>query len=171
MPTVNLKPHPQTPDSPVEGIEVQVERDGVVLWLRFVAGGDVDVVAWPAPRPQGRADELWKHTCFEAFVGTAGGYVEFNLSPSGEWASYRFDGYRDSMERAEEVATVSGIDGGDDYVALEANIELPNNATGPIALSAIVEDLSGEKTYWALAHPAGKPDFHHPDSFVLELPA
>jgi len=171
VPSAILQPHPQGDASPVEEIEVQIEREGTVLWLRFVAQGDVDVVEWPAPRPQGRADDLWKHTCFEAFVRTTEGYCEFNLSPSSQWASYRFDSYRDGMKLAEEVATVLGLDGGDDYVALEAKVELPNDATGPIALAAVIEDLRGRNTYWALAHPAGKPDFHHPDSFVLELPA
>ena len=148
-----------------------MERDGVLLWLRFVAEGDVDVVAWPDPRPQARSDELWKHTCFEVFVRTAQGYVEFNLSPSSAWASYRFDGYREGIKPADEVATVLGLDGGEDYLALEAKVELPGDAPGPIALSAVIQDLAGRNTYWALAHPAGKPDFHHPDSFVLELPA
>jgi hypothetical protein len=27
----------------------------------------------------------------------------------------------------------------------------------------------GTKSYWALAHPQGKPDFHHVDSFALTL--
>jgi hypothetical protein len=32
-----------------------------------------------------------------------------------------------------------------------------------------VEDRSGSLSYWALRHAAGKPDFHHPDAFALEL--
>ena len=40
-----------------------------------------------------------------------------------------------------------------------------------VALSAVVEDASGDKSYWASAHPPGRPDFHHPDSFALHLPA
>ena len=50
-----------------------------------------------------RTDELWRTTCFEAFVRTDGGYVEYNLSPSGAWAAYRFDGYREGM-RGLEIA-------------------------------------------------------------------
>jgi hypothetical protein len=33
----------------------------------------------------------------------ADGYVEYNLSPSGAWAAYRFDGYREGM-RGLEIA-------------------------------------------------------------------
>jgi hypothetical protein len=38
-----------------------------------------------------------------------------------------------------------------------------------MALSAVIEATDGTLSYWALAHPSDKPDFHHPDSFVLEL--
>ena len=145
-------------------------RDGLLLWLRFGVEGDVDAVKWPAETPQGRGAELWKHTCFEVFVRTADGYREYNLSPSGQWATYAFDGYRNGMKEAEEVATVPGMDGGADYVALEARIELPLDAEGPFGLSAVIETIDGAISYWALAHPAEKPDFHHPDSFILTLP-
>jgi hypothetical protein len=38
-----------------------------------------------------------------------------------------------------------------------------------LALSAVIEDSAGTLSYWALRHPAGKPDFHHPQAFALEL--
>jgi 23S rRNA (guanine745-N1)-methyltransferase len=46
---------------------------------------------------------------------------------------------------------------------------------GPLrlALTTVVEladGAPGTLSYWALAHPAGKPDFHHRDGFVLALP-
>jgi hypothetical protein len=53
---------------------------------------------------------------------------------------------------------------------LRAAIELPP-ADWRLALSAVIEETNGRKSWWALAHPPGKADFHHPDSFVLELPA
>jgi len=40
---------------------------------------------------------------------------------------------------------------------------------GPHGLSAVIEDISGGTSYWALAHPPGKPDFHHADGFALEF--
>jgi len=166
---VTLKPHPMTPPEPVWSVEVHVERDGAILWLRFVVDGEVDELQWAPEASPGRADELWKHTCFEAFVRTPHGYVEYNLSPSSQWATYRFDGYRQGMRRADEAATVLGLDGASDMVALEAHIELPPQA-GALGLSAVIEAADGHKSYWALAHPSDKPDFHHPESFVLELP-
>ena len=32
-----------------------------------------------------------------------------------------------------------------------------------------IEDEAGALSYWALRHPPGKPDFHHPAGFALEL--
>ena len=131
--------------------------------------GEVDRIAWPGAAAQGRADDLWRHTCFEAFVATDGGYVEYNFSPSSQWASYRFDSPRMGMRAADEVATVEGLDGASDMVALEARIEVPHGAKR-LGLSAVIESADGSMSYWALAHPSAKPDFHHPDSFVLDLP-
>lgn len=166
---VALKPHPETPSMFVDGLEVELERDGLLLWLRYTVMGDAAALTLPGPAGPGRADDLWRHTCFEAFVETDEGYVEFNLSPSGQWASYRFDGPRAGMRQAEEAASVSGMDGAWDQIALEAQIELPHGARR-LGLSAVIETRDGAMGYWALAHPSAKPDFHHPDSFILDLP-
>jgi hypothetical protein len=56
-------------------------------------------------------------------------------------------------------------------LALDRLSALPHKATWRLGLSAVIEDSSGAKSYWALAHPPGKPDFHHPDCFAHELPA
>ncbi|GAA0870033.1 hypothetical protein GCM10009116_18690 [Brevundimonas basaltis] len=164
-----MQPHPGAGETPAAGVEVHIERDGLLLWLRFVVRGEVERIAWPAATAPGRADDLWRHTCFEAFVSTDDGYVEYNLSPSNQWASYRFNGPRIGMRAADEVATVEGLDGAGDMMALEARIALPPGAKR-LGLSAVIEGADGAMSYWALAHPSAKPDFHHPDSFVLDLP-
>jgi hypothetical protein len=38
-------------------------------------------------------------------------------------------------------------------------------------LSAVIEEEGGNLSYWAIAHPEGKPDFHAPACFVGELAA
>jgi hypothetical protein len=40
-----------------------------------------------------------------------------------------------------------------------------------LGLSAVIESCNGSLSYWALRHPAGKPDFHHADAFALGLEA
>lgn len=164
-----LIPYPAQVSTEALAVSVEAALEGEQLWLRFIVEGDVERIDWPAKAEPGRADELWKHTCFEAFVATDDGYCEFNLAPSDQWAAYRFDGYRQGMRPAEESAVVLGLDGGSDYVALEGRVDLPVGSRR-LALSAVLEMQDGAKTYWALAHPSDKPDFHHPDSFILDLP-
>jgi hypothetical protein len=159
----------------VTGIEVEVNRDGSRLGLRYCARGRIADVLLPAAASPSRRDELWKHTCFEAFLRAGeGGYVELNLSPSTEWAAYRFTGYRAGLTQAAVPAvTVTAERGGDLFeltAAVDVGGEIVFDTPVPFALSAVIEDVSGAKTYWALAHAPGKPDFHHPDAFASELP-
>ena len=164
-----LIPHPTTPAAGLR-LDVEARREGSVFSLEYVVAGAVETVRQPALAARVRTDALWRTTCFEAFVRTASGYVEYNLSPSGAWAAYRFDGYREGM-RALEVAPpfiVTRMAPG--RFGLTVDVELPEDATGAVGLTAVIEGLDGAIAYWALAHPSDKPDFHHPDSFALELP-
>jgi hypothetical protein len=97
--------------------------------------------------------------------------VELNFSPSSEWAAYRFTGYRDGMVPAHDLAAPR-IDVSADGQALELQVlvDLPADAVGPLALSAVIEETGGPLSYWALGHGPGKPDFHHWRSFAVELP-
>jgi hypothetical protein len=146
--------------------------------LRFVLAGDFDRLIIPPEDAQRRAHELWLHTCFEAFLAVAGSaaYSELNFAPSRAWAMYRFSARRQGMAvitdaRAPHLAlerTAAGI-------TLDATVfwrDLIRQASPVrlrIALAAVVEDEGGRLSYWALRHPPGRPDFHHPDSFTLEL--
>jgi len=167
---VDLIPHPTNAPGPIERVSVMLERRGPKLWLRYMIEGRVEDVELPVEAAPDRTDELWKHTCFEVFVQTDGGYREFNLSPSSRWASYRFTGYRQDMADADETAVIAPLDLAADQIALEAEVELPEPA-GRLALSTVVEATDGTITYWALAHPSPEPDFHNPAGFVLSLPA
>ena len=173
-----LRLHPESRSSAAQHVEVVVTRprpEGLVLSYKL--SGRVDDVYLPAVRPTARGDELWQHTCFEAFVRASSGseYYEFNFSPSTQWAVYRFTDYRNGMCVAAEVSTPP-ID-----VRLDAqsftlqaalaldHLSLPRESSWRLGLSAVIEETNGNKTYWALAHPPGKPDFHHKDAFAYEL--
>lgn len=125
---------------------------------------------------KGRQDDLWKHTCCEAFVWTPSGYYEFNFAPSGDWAAYRFTGYREGMSKPELVAPVAEASRHGDSWRLDAFVNLlsipglADDVPVRLGLSAVLEMKDGGLSYWALAHPSDKPDFHHPDSFALTLP-
>jgi hypothetical protein len=165
-----LSPHPQWPCAAVSGIEVEIARPGP-LSLTYRVSGTIARLITPALVAPARTDGLWRRTCFEAFVGAGSGYVELNFSPSSEWAAYRFTGYRDGMVPAHDLAT-PWIDVSADGQALELKVlvDLPADAVGPLALSAVIEETGGRLSYWALGHGPGKPDFHHWRSFAVELP-
>lgn len=174
----SLIPHADTVGSPIESIEVEIRRNGDRLWLTFLLWGNTARVLWPRPTGPvtidalanaGRKDELWRHTCCEAFIATDDGYREFNFATTGQWASYSFSGYRQNMAPAPEAAELVSLEGRGGYNELGFVLELPPEARR-LALSAVIEDIDGTISYWALAHPPGKPDFHHPDSFALTLP-
>jgi hypothetical protein len=169
-----LKPHPVTPCEAVDCIEVEAVRDGPRgLRLRYAARGRMAGVALPEPAAPGRMDGLWRTTCFEAFVKGAGGeaYVEFNLSPSGEWQAYGFEGYRSGGDAAQVAPPVMEIGGGPDLLELAAELEIAVEGDWRVGLSAVIEAEDGSVSYWALAHPPGRPDFHHPDCFAAVLKA
>ena len=169
----DLIPHPSTADGPAQAIRAEVERRGTALSFTYALGGDVEKVRIPAGGPPERSEDLWRHTCFEAFLRVPGeeAYLELNFSPSGQWAAYRFDGYRAGRTELDIPApSIGGYHGGDllvNFVSLEG---LPSNRFWRIGLSTVVEDVEGRLSYWALAHPPGDPDFHHPDCFQFEFP-
>lgn len=175
METYQLVCHPDTPCSALDelSVEVSMPRPGL-LRLRFVTTGEVEAVSIPALALQERRDELWKHTCFEAFVGLrGGGYLEFNLSPASYWSAYQFDGYREGMQVLTVAAPAISTASIASLFALGADIELSaqnGEPSGKLALFAVIEELDGTRSYWALAHAPGQPDFHHPTCFAATLP-
>lgn len=179
MRTLNL--HPGAEPTVARRVEADVARPRPgLLALRYVMTAPMQEISLPRLAPPARADGLWRRTCLEAFLraGTGEAYYEFNFSPSTEWAAYRFDGYRQGMRPAEglpapRIESAATKDGFELRVSLELDAvpDLPTLVPWRLGLSAVVEDVSGTISYWALAHPPGKPDFHHADGFALDLPA
>jgi hypothetical protein len=184
MSSIESKPavltvHPSTPNDAVRslGVRVRAEKSDILVF-HYMLAADMSRVRVP-PSGVGRpADALWKHTCFEAFVAAAGapGYHEFNFSPSRDWAIYRFSAYREGMSRAEMGAapqiSVRRCDGGlelESEVRLRCLADLRDARHLRVAMAAVLEDETGGLSYWGLRHAPGKPDFHHPNGFALEV--
>jgi hypothetical protein len=170
-----LKCHPETSSQTVQEIEVGAgwTQDNTLIFT-YALKADLTDLRIPPLRPPCKADRLWQHTCFEAFVSIKGEaeYYEFNFAPSGEWAVYSFQRYRDGIPfEDDKLVPKIAVRREADQLDLDATIllETPPNAWLRLALCAVVEDQSGKLSYWALSHPPGRPDFHHPDCFALDL--
>ena len=176
-----LVAHPQTPATLPATLTVDARRvSAAVLRCDFVLQADLTRLALPAWRAGERRDELWRHTCFEAFVSApqGSGYYEFNFSPCGDWAAYQFEDYRRGMTPAAlRRAPPVQVHASPGRLTLSATLELGGLAALAgarelrLGLAAILEDAQGALSYWALAHPPGKADFHQRAGFALELHA
>jgi hypothetical protein len=166
-----LVPHPDFTPVSVRGIEVMLACGGDGRWLIEYRVDGVDDLITPALATPRRTNELWQHSCFELFIRPEDGegYYEFNFSPSGEWAAYRFTGYREGM--TDLPLGVPAIEwwGGE----MRAAVDLSGLPDGDwcVGVTAVVEETGGKRSFWSLAHPPGKPDFHHEANLALEVPA
>jgi hypothetical protein len=187
-----LQPHVDSACPPISGIKAEIcpaivpaqtsqaqtsqSQPSQLLTIRYIIAGRIADLAVPTRSLSQRTDELWQHTCCEAFFGAADreAYWEFNFSPSTQWAAYRFSKYRHAMQIADAVIPNVDVLQSTDKLEVMATVDLAQLPIDRIAmgesmrigLSAIVEERGGRKSYWALAHAPGKPDFHHALSFV-----
>jgi len=176
MQTHLLVAHPDHPALGVSQVEARIiGRDANWLRVRWRVEGSQQLVV-PAFAGKGRTDDLWQTTCFELYLKPLGGkaYCELNLSPSQRWNAYDFDGYRSGMhERPFPREPECTIRQGSSFAIFDVAIPaagLPD-VDCAMGLSAILEERGGAKSYWALTHPEGKPDFHSPACFAMALPA
>jgi hypothetical protein len=176
-----LKLHPVSRCTAAARIDVEVARPRPGgLELCYIVTGKMSDLRLPPETAPTRTDGLWRHTCFEAFVRALpdAGYCELNFAPSTQWAAYRFDGYRSGMRVARGMSAPRiAVESSEEGYKLRVSAELdrlpglPRDGAWRLGLSAVIEETSGRTSYWALVHPPGKADFHHPDCFALELPA
>jgi hypothetical protein len=173
-----LHHHPSTPTAAARSVAVALRWDRAMLAVSFILEGNLNAIRIPAPGVPRMAKRLWEHTCFELFVGVTGdlAYHELNFSPSGEWAAHAFRGYRDGGPLGDAaLAPRIAARAAGDRLTVDARVDLDRldpayrRSALRVGLSAVVEETSGARSYWALAHPPGEPDFHHPDAFQLML--
>jgi hypothetical protein len=170
MSEYSLALHPDS-TSPVASVKVVIRRAASgTLRLTYHLSGALDDVAFPEAQPPLRTDELWKRSCFEAFLAAGDAYYELNFSPSSQWAAYHFDAYRTGMRAAAMPSPSIAWLREPEKAQLAATVHVPSDATGPLALSTVIEDLAGNRSFWALAHAPGPPDFHHTACFAAQLP-
>jgi hypothetical protein len=143
-----LRPHPAHPAHAIESVTARIlGADGNWLRLRWRIEGVGQLVV-PLFAGKGRADELWRTTCFELFLMPQGGdaYCEFNLSPSERWAAYDFTGYRAGMsERPVEREPQGTMRLGSKFAIFDAAIPLSALPQGDcrMNLPVVIEEQGG----------------------------
>ncbi|MEW4448018.1 DOMON-like domain-containing protein [Qipengyuania sp. JC766] len=169
-----LVAHPSRPPRSVTKVTASwLKQTEHWLRIRWRVDGSAALVL-PPIATRARADELWTTTCFELFLGHSGtdGYTEINLSPSTRWAAYDFDGVRAGMRNREMPRSPVGtIRPGRAFTLYDADIPragLPD--CDRVGITAVIEEDGGTKSYWALEHRKGVPDFHDPACFAARLP-
>ena len=174
----DLQRHPDSNGGDAFRVAVEIGRpEPALLALRYRVTGPLRNLRLPPAAPPARTDELWRQTCFEAFVmDPGGGYLELNFAPSSQWAAYRFDGYRAGMAALAAVAApriATAAEGDQLEVRVAADLGgvdgFDRAPSWRLGVSVVLEDSDGRISYWALAHAPGKPDFHHPDGFAFDL--
>lgn len=172
MQTHRLLAHPKFGPFAIRGLTVRWSNlgDGRLM-LRYKVEGCASLVL-PRPASMERADELWRHTCFELFLYDGQGcYREFNFSPSGQWAAYGFTGYRSEMHPIDPVCPPEILpERGQDLFMLTVFLD-PADLAGAkrASLTAVLEEPAKRLSYWALRHNGERPDFHDPACFQLAL--
>jgi hypothetical protein len=185
-----LLPHPAGKPGPLHALSVSGALDAAGrITLDYLLQGELLRLRLPAiARLPQRRDELWRQTCCEMFARreAAEAYMEFNFSPAGDWAAYRFSGYRRGQSRPELAApgiTLHAL--GPGQLRLQARTQLPDSppsaaaggtaapapAAWQLGFAAVIEASDGTLTYWASRHAGARPDFHAPENFGLALAA
>lgn len=172
-----LQPFPGTGPRPNIDISGTISRQAHTLAIRYLLQGrltELDIP--PLSNPAARRIGLWEKTCFEFFLAVkdSPGYWEFNLSPSGDWNVYRFEIYRQGLNEEKAFSQLPfSIREQSDFLRLGLEFDLGliirTDQAIEAAVTAVIKTRNREETFWAMAHPAEGPDFHHRDGFIVQL--
>ena len=125
-----------------------VELVGPVLRFSYRLRGELAAIAIPHRVPARRAERLWEHTCFEAFVAPGAGerYFELNFSPSTEWAAYELDGYRRGQHPLALVRppAIEVAASGSDLRVTAALVSRPWSRIGPVGARTSRSSIRGQ---------------------------
>jgi hypothetical protein len=173
----SLQPFPSNKPLPNLIIAGDIARNNNKIAIRYEVTGELkEIVISPPSNTLARQQKLWQETCFEFFLGINNSqeYWEFNLSPAGHWNVYHFDAYRQGMEEEVDFKTLPfTFENQADRLTLALDVDLDKIVAEEqlldVAITAVIKQINGEVSYWALTHRGGEADFHLRESFAMEL--
>lgn len=171
---IALHCHAKAPCGAVRTVHATAKRDTAVLNLKYEIVGDIAALKIPTPLPAARCDELWRHTCAEAFIAVADAkhYCEFNFSPSSQWAAYQFTDYRQGRQRVSCDAPFMTLSVENRKLVLAVRFALPEWYTShavQLGLCMVIEDNNEQCSYWALRHDSPRADFHRRENWIYTV--
>ena len=162
-----------------EAIDLRVgigwEGDESILVVQFRVMGAIDrlKISPISDTPQ-RLTRLWETTCFECFLGALGQeqYWEVNLSPSGDWNVFHLDGYREPLREEQAIEALPfWVERDGDRTTLEMRLDIQKlglcRDAIELSVTSVLQETTGDISYWAVAHAGAEPDFHLRHSFVI----
>ncbi len=176
-----LLPYEITTNTQGISLEGIVERKKSVLSIEFHLSGQMNKINCPPPQGvQQRLDQLWKHTCFEAFFSWDDNifYWELNVSPTGDWNLYYFDDYRSGQMSEKRIENIPfklnefNLNSYKNRIIIDLSKIIPETKVAQelqLSLTAVLENKDLSKTYWATDHLGEKPDFHIRKSFYIRI--
>lgn len=170
---IPLKPFLSNTPVPQISLTARVSYDKRCLKIGYFLRGDLSQIKLPSTENrEKRRDNLWQTTCFEFFLAVFNSpeYWEFNLAPTGDWNIYRFTKYRRGIREESAFSSLACQVKADSLYQIEAQIDLKpiiaGNTPLEIAVTAVIEDINHNLSYWAIIHPGTEADFHRRDSFI-----
>ena len=151
-------------------IEASLSLTSQQLELSFLLQGVGDHYLFERESQAKRADELWRATCFEAFVKNLNSkeYWELNIAPNGSWNLYRFSDYREDMQEESRVLTPKVLFKQErDKVRVSIKVDFMEKLFDErvdFNLALILLDMEGKRHFFTLNPKEGVADFH---DFVL----
>ncbi|MDB5039046.1 MAG: hypothetical protein JWQ35_2574 [Bacteriovoracaceae bacterium] len=177
---LKLIPFGKHSDGSKYSLEAEVVFTESKLKIIYLLRGNLeDLIIVPKKTGAGQIDDLWKSTCFEAFISKKKSfrYIEWNFSSSQEWGFFAFESYRKAApEKLIQSAPEMRIKRSKADFVMEINLNLKENDSFfenadpyEMGLSVVLKSRDGKQSYWAISHSGTKPDFHLRDTFKVQL--
>lgn len=191
---------PSRPCPWIESIGGTLSRLDTGICCHYRITGDWNHLHWPELNPLAtRRNDLWLSSCCELFIAEAGntGYLELNVSPTGDWNCYEFTDYRSGMRESPRyrignlartpappstrmLAVTLESTGGERLTTPAHSDSDPSCLAAPLLEIgvAVVIKCSSETAdpaddavlYYYSLHPGtGKADFHNRNNFRINM--
>jgi hypothetical protein len=172
-----LRPFATASNVPQVEINGRINRRDHLLSIEYQLFGDLSAISIdPSANPPSRQFQLWENTCFEFFIGIPGdaNYWEFNLSPSGDWAIFALDDYRQGLRNELAFSSLPfKVDRYPNYITLNLEFDLSEiilpEQDLEMSVTTVIKSSQDQLSYWAITHSGEAADFHLRDSFKIKM--